>query len=70
VPVLTVLLAPATALVTVVSVVSLLCLTALGAIAAGVGGASVAVGAARVTLWGLLAMIATAAVGRLFGTAV
>jgi VIT1/CCC1 family predicted Fe2+/Mn2+ transporter len=26
------------------------------------------VGAARVTVWGVLAMLATAAVGRLFGT--
>jgi hypothetical protein len=28
------------------------------------------VGAARVTIWGMLAMLATAAVGRLFGTTV
>jgi VIT1/CCC1 family predicted Fe2+/Mn2+ transporter len=35
--------------------------------AAQVGGASVTVGAARVTVWGVLAMLLTAAVGRLFG---
>jgi VIT1/CCC1 family predicted Fe2+/Mn2+ transporter len=57
-------------LVPVVAVVSLLCLIALGSIAARVGEAPVFVVAARVTIWGMLAMIATAAVGRLFGTAV
>ena len=34
-----------------------------------VGGAGVALGAARVTFWGALAMAATAGVGALFGTA-
>ena len=70
VPVLTILLAPAGALVRVVALVSLLCLVALGAIAARVGGAPVIVGAARVTIWGMLAMLATALVGRLFGAPV
>ena len=67
VPVLTILLAPADALVVSVIAVSLLCLIVLGAMAAQVGGASVTVGAARVTVWGVLAMLLTAAVGRLFG---
>jgi VIT1/CCC1 family predicted Fe2+/Mn2+ transporter len=70
VPVLTIFLAPATALVLSTSLVSLLCLIALGATAARVGGAPMLVGAARVTVWGVLAMAATAAVGRLFGTIV
>jgi vacuolar iron transporter family protein len=70
VPVLTILVAPTSTLVPVVAVVSLLCLVALGSIAARVGGAPMLVGAARVTIWGMLAMLATAAVGRLFGTAV
>ena len=70
VPVLIILVAPTTALVPIVGVVSLLCLVALGSIAARVGGAPMFVGAARVTTWGMLAMLATAAVGRLFGTAV
>src|SRR6187401_132778 len=69
VPVLTIMLAPAGALVAVVAIVSMFCLVALGATAALVGGAPVLVGAARVTLWGLLAMLATALVGRLFGAA-
>ena len=70
VPIVTILVAPATVLVPAVSVVSLLCLVALGAVAARIGGAPMLVGAARVTIWGMLAMLATAAVGRLFGTTV
>jgi VIT1/CCC1 family predicted Fe2+/Mn2+ transporter len=70
VPVLTIPLAPAGALVVVVAAVSLLCLVALGAVAARIGGAPMLVGASRVTVWGALAMLATAAVGRLFGTVV
>jgi VIT1/CCC1 family predicted Fe2+/Mn2+ transporter len=70
VPVVTILLAPATALVLPVSIVSLLCLVALGGVAARIGGAPMLVGAARVTIWGVLAMLATAAVGRLFGMTV
>jgi VIT1/CCC1 family predicted Fe2+/Mn2+ transporter len=68
VPVLTILLAPTSDLGLVVSFVSLLCLVALGAVAARIGGAPMLVGAARVATWGALAMAATAAVGRLFGT--
>jgi VIT1/CCC1 family predicted Fe2+/Mn2+ transporter len=70
VPVLTILLAPASALLVAVVAVSLVCLVALGATAASVGGAPMSVGAARVAVWGALAMLATAAVGRLFGTVV
>jgi len=70
VPVLTIMLAPLARLVVMVSIVSLICLVALGATAARVGGAPPAVGAARVALWGALAMAATAGIGRLFGTTV
>lgn len=71
VPVLTILLAPAgAALLAAVAAVSLVCLVGLGATAAYVGGAPMEVGAARVTIWGVLAMLATAAVGRWFGTVV
>jgi vacuolar iron transporter family protein len=69
-PVLTILVAPLASLALIVSIVSLVCLVALGAIAARAGGASASVGAARVALWGVLAMAATAGVGRLFGTSV
>ena len=70
VPVLSLLFAPANALAIAVSTVSLLCLVALGGIAARAGGASMLRGAARVAFWGVLAMGATAGVGRLFGTTV
>jgi VIT1/CCC1 family predicted Fe2+/Mn2+ transporter len=46
---------------------SLVFLAFLGALAARAGGASIFVGAIRVTFWGALAMTITAAVGRLFG---
>ncbi|MGI9221669.1 MAG: VIT1/CCC1 transporter family protein [Woeseiaceae bacterium] len=46
---------------------SLLFLATLGALAARAGGASVVIGATRVTFWGALAMLITAGVGRLFG---
>jgi len=70
VPVLTIMLAPLPKLVLIVSIVSLLCLVALGATAARVGGAPPAVGAARVALWGAIALMATAGIGKLFGTTV
>jgi len=70
VPVLAIVLLPATALLLGVSLMSLLCLVVLGAVAARIGGAPMLIGAARVTIWGVLAMAATAAVGTLFGTTV
>jgi VIT1/CCC1 family predicted Fe2+/Mn2+ transporter len=48
---------------------TLVLLAGLGGIAARLGGASVAVGAMRVTLWGAVAMACTALVGTLFGAA-
>lgn len=54
-------------LIVFVAVASLLFLAGLGAVAARAGGASLAVGAARVAFWGALAMAITAAIGRLFG---
>jgi VIT1/CCC1 family predicted Fe2+/Mn2+ transporter len=69
VPVLAIRAAPISALGLTVSAVSLVCLVALGAIAAKAGGASVLVGAIRVTFWGAVAMATTAMVGKLFGTA-
>ncbi|HLA11777.1 MAG TPA: VIT family protein [Pyrinomonadaceae bacterium] len=49
---------------------SLLFLAVLGGIAARLGGASIAKGAGRVTLWGAVAMAATALVGRIVGMVV
>ncbi|WP_341904300.1 VIT family protein [Polaromonas sp. YR568] len=63
-------LAPAASLMVWVGLTSLLFLALLGAVAARVGGASMAVGAWRVTFWGALAMVITAGVGRLFGAVV
>jgi vacuolar iron transporter family protein len=69
VPLIAIAIAPLPALIAIVSAVSLVCLIALGAIAARTGGASATIGAARVAFWGALAMAATAAVGKIFGTA-
>jgi VIT1/CCC1 family predicted Fe2+/Mn2+ transporter len=66
-PVLTIIVAPASALMLTVLSVSLVCLAALGAVAARAGGASPWRGAARVVFWSALAMAATAGVGKLFG---
>jgi VIT1/CCC1 family predicted Fe2+/Mn2+ transporter len=68
-PILTAAIVPAASVIPVVSGTSLLFLALLGGLAAHVGGASLAVGALRVTLWGALAMAVTAGVGALFGTA-
>lgn len=53
--------------ISVVAAASFVFLAILGGIAARTGGASIAVGAFRVTFWGALAMAATAAVGHFFG---
>ena len=58
---------PGTQLIPVVAVLSLVLLAALGGLAAHTGGASITIGAVRVTFWGALAMSLTALVGRIFG---
>lgn len=58
---------PGPRLIPLVAVSSLVFLAFLGGLAAHTGGASIVVGAIRVTFWGALAMALTAAVGRLFG---
>ena len=67
-PLLTAAIVPEASLIPVVSGTSLVFLAILGGLAARAGGARVTVGAMRVTLWGALAMAATAGVGALFGT--
>lgn len=69
-PLLAVAMVSESGLIPVVSITSLVFLAILGGLAARVGGASVTVGAVRVTFWGALAMALTAAVGALFGTVV
>ena len=69
-PLLVALLVPAPLRAPALALASLLALALLGALAAWVGGASILRGASRVTLWGALAMAATAAVGAWFGAAI
>ena len=66
-PLLTAAIVSESSLILVVSGTSLVFLAILGGLAARVGGASVKVGAMRVTFWGALAMGLTAGVGALFG---
>ena len=66
-PLLGAVTAPNAAVIPAVAASSLVLLAALGTLAARAGGASLVRGAARVTLWGALAMTVTAAVGALFG---
>jgi VIT1/CCC1 family predicted Fe2+/Mn2+ transporter len=66
-PLVAVLVTRSSILIPVVAGSSLVFLAIMGGVAARTGGARIAVGAGRVTLWGALAMAATAAVGTLFG---
>ena len=67
-PVMLVTVAPIGSMIIFVSVSSLVTLAILGSIAAKIGGASLVTGAVRVTFWGALAMVATAAIGHIFST--
>jgi VIT1/CCC1 family predicted Fe2+/Mn2+ transporter len=69
-PLLTVVVVPPPLLIPLVSGFSLVFLAAMGAMASKTGGSSILLGAGRVTLWGALAMAATAGVGALVGHAV
>jgi VIT1/CCC1 family predicted Fe2+/Mn2+ transporter len=68
-PLIAVALSPETTLLPVVGGTALVLLGVLGWLAARVGGARPGAGAARVVLWGALAMAVTAGVGALFGPA-
>jgi len=70
IPLVAGILAPNGWSVLVVSIVSLIFLAALGALAAHAGGAPTMRGAARVLVWGALAMGVTFAIGTLFGAVV
>jgi VIT1/CCC1 family predicted Fe2+/Mn2+ transporter len=69
-PLLVAALASPANILVVIAATSLVCLALLGAVAARAGGARIAVGAARVTFWGALAMALTAGIGELVGTVV
>ncbi len=66
-PLITAWLFPGNRLIPVVGFASLMCLAILGSLSARIGGAPVFNATGRVTFWGGLAMLMTAAVGRLFG---
>jgi len=66
-PLLTVVLVPATWLIWAVAGSASLFLALLGALAAAAGGAPVLIATLRVSLWGALAMAVTAGIGALFG---
>jgi vacuolar iron transporter family protein len=66
-PLIVVAIAPPQLLMVCVAVASLVCLIFLGGWSAKVGGASMYVGALRVTFWSALAMAVTAAVGAVVG---
>lgn len=70
VPLIVALLVPESGIALLVATSTILGLAVLGGLGASAGGAGVVRGAARVTLWGALAMAATAAVGALFGVTV
>jgi len=69
-PLIIVPVVPMDIVVPAVGAVSLLCLAILGTVGARTGGAPVMRSVMRVTFWGAAAMLVTAGVGRLFGTAV
>jgi VIT1/CCC1 family predicted Fe2+/Mn2+ transporter len=69
-PLLMVVLAPASTLISLVTAASLVFLAVLGAVGARAGGARILRATVRVTFWGAIAMGLTAAIGRLFGTIV
>jgi VIT1/CCC1 family predicted Fe2+/Mn2+ transporter len=66
-PVLVAMFWPMGLMIPAIGVLSLAALATLGAIAAGAGGASVSVGALRVTVLGLLAMALTFGIGEAVG---
>ena len=69
VPLAGAVLAPDGAVIAVTLVVTVLALAMLGAVGARTGGAPMGPAVARVTVWGIIAMVATAAIGALFGVA-
>ena len=70
VPLIVAWLAAPALVATLVALTSLAALATLGGLGASAGGAGIVKGALRVTLWGALAMAATAVVGMIFGVSV
>ncbi len=66
-PLLVVFIVTQAKVIPIVATSSLVFLASLGGISAKIGGAPIMIGVIRVTFWGALAMLITAAVGRMFG---
>lgn len=69
-PLLATFLTPISAIPWVVSILSLFFLASLGGLSASLGGAPVGKAIFRITFWGALAMIATAAIGAMFDVSI
>jgi VIT1/CCC1 family predicted Fe2+/Mn2+ transporter len=69
IPIVALLIAPASLRIPVIAALSLLSLAALGAFGGHLGGAPLGRASLRVTLGGAMAMLVTAAIGRLVGVA-
>jgi len=69
-PLVMVLLVPLQGLIVWVGLTALAGLMGLGALGAAAGGADIVRSVLRVAFWGVIAMAATAGIGRLFGTVV
>ncbi|HBL96447.1 MAG TPA: hypothetical protein DD294_05615, partial [Psychrobacter sp.] len=69
-PIIGILLLPAETLVWSLSSLTILGLMLLGIISARLGGAPVIPATTRIVVWGVLAMVATSLIGRLFGVAI
>ncbi|MEZ4999956.1 MAG: VIT family protein [Bacteroidales bacterium] len=69
-PLVAAMVAPLSHLIESVSISTILFLALLGAVAARTGGSGILKGVARVTFWGVAAMVATALAGSLFGAVI
>ena len=67
-PLIVALLAPRGRGITAIAVATIVSLACLGGLSTRVGGSGIVSGATRVVFWGALAMAASAAVGKVFGT--
>jgi VIT1/CCC1 family predicted Fe2+/Mn2+ transporter len=67
IPLIIALVTPAGQISVVIAATTLVALAVLGGLGASAGGAGIVRGALRVMVWGALAMVATAAVGTVFG---
>lgn len=67
-PLLLAIVSPSASIMPVIGAGALIFLAVLGMVGAKAGGAPLLKPALRVTFWGALAMVATALIGRLFGT--